>query len=281
MKVYVVKHYWKDGENATWESHPKVDKEIFEYLKKNYHNFVKDRPLMIKEDKYIYFCYEEKKDIYNRNITDITFFVSEYKIDEKLCNKKDSNTLELELATPQESQINPFLIRSLIGLVAIVGILLFWFYNSNEQKSLENKDKNMTNLSKTEKINSEKEEINIKVNKELRDINLSIKDINLTFITDKIKIINEKIEGKEKLLNDENNCSLNKLRDFVIINKKIQDLNTHIKNKEEIGKCKKDFDEIQTEYKDKDFNNIYTQNSITQSRESLNRYRNSLVEKKN
>lgn len=105
MKVYIAKHYWKDGEDATWESHKKIDKKLFEYLKSNYHNFVKDRPLIIKEEKkYIYFCYEDTVDVYNRTITNVTFFVSKYEIDkdlseeknEKLC-KKSFDNLELDL----------------------------------------------------------------------------------------------------------------------------------------------------------------------------------------
>ncbi|SFV68337.1 hypothetical protein MNB_SV-14-1261 [hydrothermal vent metagenome] len=257
MKVYIVKHYWKDGENATWESHENIDKKIFEYLKKNYHSFVENRQNTIKEgNHYIYPCYEDGVDIYSRKLTNITFFVSKSEIDEELCNK-EYHDLEISLAGKRNK-----LIFYLVGLVVIVG-LLFGYYYSNKQKSL---DKKSTTNS------SEKEEINIEINKEFQDINLSVKDINLTFITNKRKIIDKKIEGKEKLLNYENNCSVNKLRDFISINEKIQDLDTCIKNKEEIDKCKKDLKEIQIEYKDKNF--------IKQSIELLNIYIESLVKKK-
>lgn len=33
MKIYIIKHYWKDGEIATWKCHPKVDKILFQYVK--------------------------------------------------------------------------------------------------------------------------------------------------------------------------------------------------------------------------------------------------------
>lgn len=121
MKVYIAKHYWKDGENATWESHVKIDKKIFEYLKKNYHNFVNNRPLMIKEKKrYIYLCYEDNVDIYNRKITNITFFISKNKIDELLCSKVYDN-LELTL----ESNLK----NSLLKWFLVMIVVLFFIYN--------------------------------------------------------------------------------------------------------------------------------------------------------
>jgi hypothetical protein len=121
MKIYIAKHYWKDGENATWESHVKVDKKIFEHLKKNYHNFVNNRPLIIEErKKYIYLCYEDTVDIYNRKITNITFFVSKYKVNEPLC-KKIYHNLELHLSNKR--QMNFFL------KLFVVSVGLFFIYN--------------------------------------------------------------------------------------------------------------------------------------------------------
>jgi len=92
MKVLIAKHYWKNGKNATWECHPKLDKELFEYLKENYHNFVKDRKNEIEKFGYfIYPCYVDAKDDYERNITNITFFVSKSKVKIDVCNKTYNN----------------------------------------------------------------------------------------------------------------------------------------------------------------------------------------------
>jgi hypothetical protein len=314
-KVYIVKHYWENGENATWESHAKVDKQVFEYLKKNYHNFVKNRPTMMKESKkYIYLCYENTLDAYDRKITNVTFFVSKYKLDGTPCDKitnTDYPNLELSLSSKEKMK---FLLKwvSLIVLGLIIVGLLFNLKNKREMNieiqeklqdiNLSKKDINFTSIIRKEKIinkmvkgnekllnNENRDNINKlrdfvsfnkKIKEELLDINLSIKDINFTFITEKVNNINEKIKGKEKLLIYENNRSISKLRDFVSINKKIQDLNTDIKNTKDISECKKDFTEIKKEYKDKGFSNIYTNNNIEQSKKLLTKYRDSLLKKK-
>jgi len=92
MKVYVAKHYWKDGKNAKWECHEKIDKKLFEYLKNNYHNFVINKPKMIKQDKqFIYLCYQDTKDHFGRNITEVTFFVLSREVENNFCKKKYKN----------------------------------------------------------------------------------------------------------------------------------------------------------------------------------------------
>jgi len=94
MKIYIVKHYWENGKNATWQKHDNIDNELFEYLKNNYHKFVESRKSNDKFKTYnIHLCYEDKKDIYNRDITNITFFISKNKIPLDICNK-DYNNLE-------------------------------------------------------------------------------------------------------------------------------------------------------------------------------------------
>jgi len=92
MKIYIAKHYWKDNKNATWECHPKLNKKLFEYFKENYHNFVKDRNSKIEKDGYfIYLCYVDAKDDYKRDITNITFFVSQSEVKINLCDKEYKN----------------------------------------------------------------------------------------------------------------------------------------------------------------------------------------------
>ena len=77
MSIYKVKHYWKDGASSTWEADKGLDKDIFEYLKKSYHSFVEDRPKYILYKNYkISFYYEDKKDSFGRDITNINFTIS-------------------------------------------------------------------------------------------------------------------------------------------------------------------------------------------------------------
>ncbi len=125
MKIYIVKHYWKDGENATWERHPKVDEKIFEYLKKSYHTFVKDRKKMIEKDGYfIYLCYKDSKDVYDRNITNITFFVSKKAIEKDFCNTHVKN-LELDI-TDKTKNIKILAIGAIaLLIIGVIGIKIF------------------------------------------------------------------------------------------------------------------------------------------------------------
>ncbi len=80
MANYKVKHYWKDGASSVWEADKNLNKEIFEYLKKNYHSFVEKRPksLLYKEHT-ISFKYIDGKDSFGREITDVTFYISNSK----------------------------------------------------------------------------------------------------------------------------------------------------------------------------------------------------------
>jgi hypothetical protein len=132
MKVYIAKHYWKDGENATWECHEKVDKEVFEYLKENYHNFVKDRKSEVEKNGYfIYPCYEDAKDIFGRDITNVTFFVSKEKVKTSLCDKTYEN-LELKIKTKKNNT------SMLVGAIALIAIVFFSMTFLNKSKAHNN-----------------------------------------------------------------------------------------------------------------------------------------------
>jgi gas vesicle protein len=123
MKIYIARHYWKDGQNATWECHNKVDKEVFEYIKENYHKFVKNRIKEISLNNYdIYLCYEDAKDIFDRDITSITFFISKVKVTSSLCSKTYKN-LEIKI----KEKKNNFIVIGVIVLVIIgfFGSVLF------------------------------------------------------------------------------------------------------------------------------------------------------------
>ena len=139
MKIYIAKHYWKDNKNATWEKHPKIKESIFSYLKENYSKFVKNRPKVVQKDKfYIYICYEDSKDIYKRDITNITFFISKESVSIDLCK---SNYYNLELNIPSENKLNFNIDKKLIGVAMITLFLAFslpeWvhFGNSNSNKT--------------------------------------------------------------------------------------------------------------------------------------------------
>jgi len=149
MKIYIAKHYWKDGENATWESHEKVDKKIFEYLKKNYHNFVNNRPIMIEEkNSYIYLCYEDNVDIYNRKITNITFFVSKYKVNEPLCSKT-YHDLELSLLNKQQVV---FFLKLFVVSVGLFFIYSFVFDDVISKNKIMQEDTLKSEIKKKQKI---------------------------------------------------------------------------------------------------------------------------------
>ena len=234
MKVYIVKHYWKNGENATWESHAKVDKKVFEHLKKNYHNFVKDRPFMIKEGKYyIYFCYEDSVDIYGRKITNVTFFVSEYKVNEQLCSK-DYQDLELSLFNLK------FFLK---WLLIVIGLIICGKFILDIQKSPTNdntppksrikSDKkvkiinDINEISNKETKNPEKEKLNKYVEKELEDVALSSVKKNIKtkkefdYISEKLGTIKIKIKGQENLLNNDNGNRISKLNSLYHIYKNL------------------------------------------------------------
>ena len=183
MKIYIAKHYWKDGENATWECHEKVDKVLFEYLKDNYHKFVKGKPKSIeKNNHFVYMCYEDSKDIYDRGITNVTFFISKKSVQTDYCHSVYSN---LELNIPQKAKILPILIGFLVlGLIMVYYVFFGDKTNAHKTKTQHN-DENM--LSKTKEIikkkqpvidlkQKKKDDFNKKLNKDIRNTSDKIKN---------------------------------------------------------------------------------------------------------
>jgi len=122
MKIYIVKHYWKNGENSTWERHKKVNNDIFEYLKDNYHHFVSERKREVqKNGYYIYLCYEDTKDIFARDITNVIFFISKEKLTILLC-EQTYNNLELIIETKKSKLL---FVSILIVFIISLGINFF------------------------------------------------------------------------------------------------------------------------------------------------------------
>ena len=128
MKLYIAKHYWKDNEKATWEVHKKINKELFEYLKRNYSRFEREKPRQIIEGKYfIYLCYKKgtEKEAY-RSFTNITFFIALKEIPinflkkEKLCKKATAHNLEIKL-----QDIKTMIIKLGIIIVLLSSIYVF------------------------------------------------------------------------------------------------------------------------------------------------------------
>jgi len=128
MDIYIAKHFWKDGENATWECHEKIDKELFKYLKNNYPFFSKEKPSKIKVNKYfVYFCYEDGTDNYGRTIVNITFFIVKRETNVDLCSKKNINNLEIKLLEFKKIFV------SILG-VFIVGFGIYFLLNTLQKE---------------------------------------------------------------------------------------------------------------------------------------------------
>jgi hypothetical protein len=142
MSIYIAKHYWKDNENSTWEYHKKIEKRLFNYLKDNYHTFVKERKTVINKDKkFIYLCYEDAMDVYNRPITNITFFISEQEQSRTLCQEVYQN---LEIIEQEEKNKIAYIVMALVLLI----ILFFTFFNKEDavDKKLSTKENLITNV---------------------------------------------------------------------------------------------------------------------------------------
>lgn len=143
MSIYIAKHYWKNNENSTWEYHKKIEKKLFNYLKDNYQLFTKERRTVINRDKkIIYLCYEDTVDVYNRPITNITFFISNKEQSIELCQEVYQN---LEII---EKEKNNKVAYILIFLLLFI-ILFSTFFNEEESvnKKLSTKKKLNDNCS--------------------------------------------------------------------------------------------------------------------------------------
>ncbi len=227
MEIYIAKHYWKNNENATWERHERIDKELFEYLKTNYHNFVKNRPKTLKENGYfIYFCYEDAQDIYDRNITNITFYISKKNMQNDFCNQSMPKGLVLEIFDPKDSVEEIFEKTKkplvLVGLL-IAAAVLFSFINNNfgtdEMKSAKDKPNSIPGAKKTEKdkkpsvedLNEKnKNKFNQKLKKQLEKIPQKINTENDFNLLDKI-LIDTKVQRINTLCSQENKDKINNL----------------------------------------------------------------------
>ena len=151
MSIYIAKHYWKDNENSTWEYHQKIEKRLFNYLKDNYHTFVKERKMVINRDKkFIYLCYEDAVDVYNRPITNITFFISNQQQSRALCQETYQN---LEIREQEEKNRIAYIVMILVLLM----LLFFTFFN--EEDSKENRRLSEENLPTN--VASKKESIDL------------------------------------------------------------------------------------------------------------------------
>jgi hypothetical protein len=219
MNIYIAKHYWKDGETATWECHEKIDKELFQYLKEHYTFFIKDKPKILQEyQQFIYLCYEDTTDVFGRTITNVTFFVMKKKLSREFCTTSYSN---LEIKT-KEFEIKTFIILG-ITLFILGGLYLF----VPEIKSVPPSSKIVG--SNINSLDVEKEEVNqlsIKVKKEQKikeefnqAISLKLNEWNMTITSkndfDKInKIwmdIKPKLKDNSMLLSDVNRDKVNDL----------------------------------------------------------------------
>ena len=124
MNIYIAKHFWKNGESATWECHEKIDKELFKYLKNNYPYFSKDKPKKINIDKhFVYLCYEDGQDNYGRPIVSITFFVSRKDIKNDFCMNKNIDDLKIKILDLKTIAF------SILGLI-ITGFGINYIYNN-------------------------------------------------------------------------------------------------------------------------------------------------------
>jgi len=219
MTIYIAKHYWKDGETATWECHPKIDKKLFKYLKENYSLFIKNKPKnLLVYKQFIYLCYEETTDIFGRDITNVTFFVIKKQLSIDFCSSIYSN---LEI-TIKEYKIKTFILLGVIFL-SLVGI-----YNYFPQTNTPSCSKTITREINSSDINNEEiHRLTIKVKKDERikemfnqKITLKLNECNMTIRSkrdfDKVnKIwmdIKPKLKDKLMLLSDENRDKISNLK---------------------------------------------------------------------
>ena len=192
---------------------------------------------MIEKNKYyIYFCYEDTVDIYNRKITNITFFVSKYKVDKPLCSK-DYNDLEFLL--PNKQNFLPYFLVILI----IIGLFMMYISTSNNEDIETHIDKKAKIYKRTEdkNITIEINQENSKDNKRIEEINSNIRKTIKTLKSNNIDIniyndasndyneIQKEYEHNNDLINPDTNKSLNKLKK--ILNKYRKDIFSKKKSK--------------------------------------------------
>ena len=68
----IAKHYWLNGENATWSVSESFDHKALAWFKDQYSLLEGKRPSFKEfQDKTVFFIYSDTEDIYGRNITEI------------------------------------------------------------------------------------------------------------------------------------------------------------------------------------------------------------------
>ncbi len=101
------KHFWKNGESATWIKSDHFKKNAFEKLKEEYENLKYSRKNYIQiEGKTLFLFYQSKKDFADRSITEITALQMDKKVNDldrtfqsikNQINNPFDDTLEYEL----------------------------------------------------------------------------------------------------------------------------------------------------------------------------------------
>ena len=68
----IAKHYWLDGENATWSVSETFDQNALDWFKNQY-SLLEDKRLCFREsqNRTSFFFYSDTQDVYGRNITEI------------------------------------------------------------------------------------------------------------------------------------------------------------------------------------------------------------------
>lgn len=81
IQIYKVKHYWQNKENATWIKSKDFDKDIFNELKNQYETIKYTKPKYIElQGRNIILFYKDSKDIFGRDITELSAFLFKEKI---------------------------------------------------------------------------------------------------------------------------------------------------------------------------------------------------------
>lgn len=84
LKIQKAKHYWENKESATWIKSNSFDKNIFVQLKDMYESIKYSKPKYKSiDDKILMFFYHDTKDIFGRDITELSALLIDIKIKDK------------------------------------------------------------------------------------------------------------------------------------------------------------------------------------------------------
>jgi len=146
MKISFVKakHYWEDGNTATWERSDTFEKDILSVIKTKYSQLSKSKiDYMDIDGKTIFLFYRETKDIFERPIVEIAALYSKYKFKN---NAKIHQILKSQIAeifdskTSYEVIIEKDMIRysriwiTYASIFAIVALSLYIFRPTEDTK---------------------------------------------------------------------------------------------------------------------------------------------------